>query len=427
MPRFSIIIPCYNTQRFVQQAILSCLQQSVKDLEVIVVNDGSSDASGQKIEEIAQTDARVRVIHQPNAGVGAARNAGLQEAKGEYVNFLDADDLIAPQKLELQGRVLDENPRLGLALCAMSRIDENSQPREIESCLATPVHFATGKPLAHVLISRMFAPHVPLMRTSLARQIGGFVTDRQLGATADMIFWMRASYTGAQYAVVDAPLALYRAHAAAMTADKAMMEESTQAALTHLAERYPQEFCRSVKDLQMELLWTQETTGEANRWLHAELKEKSQKVEELWECLVRERHQHETRVKNAVEYSRVLLALRQWHGTKITMWGAGNGGQRLIKQLQNAGLQVAQLVDADSKKWHTKIEGITVAPPQEVLKELSRDMHENYIFIASTFAQEIQEKLQDLGLQSPKNYFVVDFDIIYLHEELKNSQLPGHR
>ncbi len=103
-PLVSIIIPCYNAERWVASTIESALRQTWSDKEIIVVNDGSKD---QSLAAARQFEARgVRVIDQANAGASAARNTGLRAARGDYVQFLDADDLLAPDKLEQQMRLL---------------------------------------------------------------------------------------------------------------------------------------------------------------------------------------------------------------------------------------------------------------------------------------------------------------------------------
>lgn len=88
----SVIMPVYNSEKYVRKAIESILHQSETDIQVVLVDDGSTDRSGQICDQIACEDARVKVIHQKNAGICAARNAGLREAKGEYITFCDNDD-----------------------------------------------------------------------------------------------------------------------------------------------------------------------------------------------------------------------------------------------------------------------------------------------------------------------------------------------
>lgn len=96
----SVIVPVYNGERFLEKCVKSVLGQTYSDIQLILVNDGSSDGSAALCDGFAAGDSRVKVIHQKNAGVSAARNAGLELAAGEYIGFVDADDTIAPDTYE---------------------------------------------------------------------------------------------------------------------------------------------------------------------------------------------------------------------------------------------------------------------------------------------------------------------------------------
>ena len=94
MIRFSVVIPVFNAEKFIQRGISCVLNQRFKNLEIIVVNDGSIDQSGKLLDYLSQSDSRLRVIHKSNEGVGKARNDGMRCAQGEYVYFMDIDDLL---------------------------------------------------------------------------------------------------------------------------------------------------------------------------------------------------------------------------------------------------------------------------------------------------------------------------------------------
>ena len=100
-PAVSIIVPVYNGERFLQGCIDSILMQTFADFELILVNDGSSDRSADILAEYEKADARVRVITQQNQGVSAARNAGLDACRGDYVRFIDCDDTLPPDSLDI--------------------------------------------------------------------------------------------------------------------------------------------------------------------------------------------------------------------------------------------------------------------------------------------------------------------------------------
>lgn len=97
----SIVFPVYNKLNLLSSAIQSILSQSFRDFELIAVDDGSTDGSGEYLDKIAKTDVRIKVIHQENAGVSSARNAALDAAQGDYIVFADADDTVCPNWLEV--------------------------------------------------------------------------------------------------------------------------------------------------------------------------------------------------------------------------------------------------------------------------------------------------------------------------------------
>lgn len=126
MPELSVIVPVYNAETYLRKCVSSILQQTYRDLEVILVNDGSIDSSGRIAQEIADEDARVKVINQVNQGVSSARNAGLRIAAGKYIGFVDADDLIEPTMYEiLISELIDR--QADLACCGYQTVFANGK------------------------------------------------------------------------------------------------------------------------------------------------------------------------------------------------------------------------------------------------------------------------------------------------------------
>lgn len=108
---FSIIIPCYNVETFLAECLDSVLSQSYSDWEAVCVDDGSTDHSGDIAEDYANRDVRFHIIHQPNGGLSSARNAGIFHAIGDYILFLDSDDVLTPNALEqLAQHICQKNP-----------------------------------------------------------------------------------------------------------------------------------------------------------------------------------------------------------------------------------------------------------------------------------------------------------------------------
>lgn len=114
VPLFSIIVPVYNVKEYIEITIGSILEQTIRDFEILAIDDGSTDGSGDMLDIIALTDARVRVFHQPNSGVSAARNLGLDKARGKWIVFVDGDDALRLDALEILRDCISRNPNADL-------------------------------------------------------------------------------------------------------------------------------------------------------------------------------------------------------------------------------------------------------------------------------------------------------------------------
>ena len=110
----SVIVPVYNCTQYIDRCIESIVSQSFKEIELILVDDGSTDNSGVRCDEWAAKDSRITVIHRENGGLSAARNTGIEHATSEYITFVDADDMITPYLLEPNIKILKQNPDIDL-------------------------------------------------------------------------------------------------------------------------------------------------------------------------------------------------------------------------------------------------------------------------------------------------------------------------
>ena len=97
MPELSVIVPVYNAEKYLHKCVDSILSQTYRDFELLLVDDGSPDQCGRICDAYATQDPRVKVIHKPNGGVSEARNVGLDQAKGNYISFIDPDDWVEPK------------------------------------------------------------------------------------------------------------------------------------------------------------------------------------------------------------------------------------------------------------------------------------------------------------------------------------------
>ena len=122
MKLISVIVPVYNTEKYIEKCVMSILNQTYKNLEIILIDDGSTDNSPQICDSLAEKDNRITVIHQPNGGVSSARNIGLDNTHGDYITFVDSDDYIEPNMIEfLSENIGDTN----IAMCGYTSVDEN--------------------------------------------------------------------------------------------------------------------------------------------------------------------------------------------------------------------------------------------------------------------------------------------------------------
>ena len=126
MPLVSIIIPVYNQEKFVRRSLDSCMKQTLSDIEIIVVNDGSDDATPQIIEELASQDKRIVVIHKKNGGPGLARNAGLEAARGQFVGFVDSDDYADHRMFEKMVAIAGENDA-DIVQCGFEKVNARGE------------------------------------------------------------------------------------------------------------------------------------------------------------------------------------------------------------------------------------------------------------------------------------------------------------
>ncbi|MFN6502276.1 MAG: glycosyltransferase family 2 protein [Nostoc sp. DedQUE01] len=126
MNKVSIIIPVYKAEKYIAATLQSALNQTYKNFEILIIDDGSPDRSIEICQQF--TDSRIKIIRQQNRGLPGARNTGIRHATGEYLTLLDADDLWLPEKLEKHVQHLDNSPHVGVSFSRSAFIDENGQP-----------------------------------------------------------------------------------------------------------------------------------------------------------------------------------------------------------------------------------------------------------------------------------------------------------
>lgn len=204
MPLVSVVIPTYNYAHFVSQAIQSVLDQTFRDFEIIVVDDGSTDDTFQVVSPFGDP---VRYIRQANRGPNAARNTGIRTSTGKYVALLDADDLWLPHKLESQIPLIEADPEVGLVYASMYLFD--SETGAIVDW-HPPSRCRQGHVLRQLYMDQFVPSPTPLIRRKVFDEVGYF--DESVVSPDDWEMWLRiaARY---KFAFVREPLAMYRVHA----------------------------------------------------------------------------------------------------------------------------------------------------------------------------------------------------------------------
>ena len=207
MPRVSIIIPTYNQASLLREAIDSVVNQTFTDFELIIVDDGSADETEEVVHSM--TDSRLRYLKQPNKGPCAARNTGIQAATGDFVAFLDHDDLFLPEKISLQMAVIDNDPSVGLVYSLFYSI-RNRGPRKLQGQCYPP----GSRELPE---SPKILPSTMLVQRLWLERIGGF--DESMSVAADRDLTWRLCMAGCRMVCVPKPLIIRRMQETSLSRD----------------------------------------------------------------------------------------------------------------------------------------------------------------------------------------------------------------
>jgi glycosyltransferase involved in cell wall biosynthesis len=202
-PRVSVVLPTYCRSRRIIPTIESVLAQTFRDWEMVVVDDGSPDDTGEVVQELARSEPRIRYHRQPNGGGAAARATGMALARGEYVAFLDHDDRWTPDKLALQVEHLDRHPEDGMVYGRVDFIDEDGNPKG-----TLKVRYRSGSIRNELVVSQnLLGTYTnPMIRANLLRESGG--PDPSVGMSDDWDLFIRLA-DKAPVGFIDRTLVLY--------------------------------------------------------------------------------------------------------------------------------------------------------------------------------------------------------------------------
>ncbi len=200
-PMLSIIVPVYNTAEYLSECIESILMQTYPHFELILINDGSSDNSGELCEAYAQKDSRIHVLHQQNLGVSSARNVGLDHAKGDYIGFIDSDDWVEPHFYET---LLHKIQALGadVVQCGYYKYNAKGKSKTVgyEKLLVTPEEISASFIQGGNVWTKLFS----------ASLIGDTRFDVNITRGEDGLFDYQVLMNAEKFAIIPDPLYHYR-------------------------------------------------------------------------------------------------------------------------------------------------------------------------------------------------------------------------
>ncbi|GET35682.1 glycosyltransferase family 2 protein [Microseira wollei] len=236
----SVIIPAYNAERFIERTLKSVLAQTYHNLEVIVVDDGSQDRTAQIVQSIAQEDRRVRLLQQPNAGVAAARNLGIQKSRGEFVAPIDADDIWYPQNIEKQVKcIIESDSSVGLVYSWSVDINE-------DDFLTGGFHASEQKGKVYLpLLCRNFIGNgsAVLIRRTCLEKVGGYnneqLKDEHSHGSEDWELYLRIAESY-QFGVVPEFLIGYRKTSLSTSYKDASMVKFYELLMQMVRQKHPE-------------------------------------------------------------------------------------------------------------------------------------------------------------------------------------------
>lgn len=210
MKRISIIIPAHNAAAYLAHAIASAQAQTYGNIEIVVVNDGSTDATQVILDTLGD---RITVVHQAKLGPSAARNAGVNASNGEYLYFLDADDWLKPDAVSAQVRHLEAHPEFDLVAGGLENIDEYGCVISIQR----PWIHHPDITLEWLTFGGLSGPTGVLLRRACFSAVGGFDTD--LTFAEDIDFWWRLMQSGCRMSWLQRTVGSYRIHGNSLSQD----------------------------------------------------------------------------------------------------------------------------------------------------------------------------------------------------------------
>jgi glycosyltransferase involved in cell wall biosynthesis len=234
-PIASVVIPAYNIERYIREALESVQNQSLKKLEVLIVDDGSTDCTVDIAQTFCEQDNRFKLICKSNGGLSSARNFGIRHARSPYIALLDGDDCYAPEKLANHVATLDAHPEIGVVYSASKIIRDDGRPTLLT---------LSGKPIYSdpllALLCKNFVGHGSnaIFRKCIFEEVGEF--DETLRRCEDVDYWLRvAALNTWQFYREPQALSCYRVRPSGLSFNVAQMQQSNERVIESAYRRSP--------------------------------------------------------------------------------------------------------------------------------------------------------------------------------------------
>lgn len=241
LPKVSVIIPCFNQGKYVQESVQSVLKQTFTDFEIIIVDDGSTDQVTRQVLNNLNYP-KIKIIHQANGGVSVARNRAIRNAIGEFILPLDADDKLSPTFIEKACAVLEAHPNIGVVYSDVEYFGDRSGP------------FKLGKFSIERMLVCNCIPISSMFRKSDWEKAGGF--DEEMKYLEDYAFWISLLELGLEVYKIPEPLFLYRKHIASATKTTYKEDKTNKIinSMAHIMRKHPKIYLDNAETI-MRLLY----------------------------------------------------------------------------------------------------------------------------------------------------------------------------
>jgi len=222
IPLVSVIMPAYNSGQLIRRSIQSVIGQTYKRWELIVINDGSKDNTAEIVSEMAAVDPRIKLITQKNGGIGRSRNSGYNHASGEWLAYLDHDDLWTPDKLEKQMHVAGQNPSYDVLFCGgwFFYIDDLTNLVDYKTIYG---EFSAERMFLRQLEENYIPTLAVVVKKSILEKIGPWDESKAIQGCDDYDYWFRMAQVNATFYGLNDKLFYYRKHGSNYSNDVSKM------------------------------------------------------------------------------------------------------------------------------------------------------------------------------------------------------------